>query len=100
MTGALQFEPRVRPVASGGTRSASGDAVVVRDADAVTLLVAAATSYPYLRGRARRSSRARRSGTRSQVAEAGAYRRARAWGSETTTIRSCRAVFPVRCATC
>ena len=45
MTGALRFEARVRVVTSGGTRSASGDAVVVRDADAVTLLIAAATSY-------------------------------------------------------
>ena len=45
MTGALRFEARVRAVPSGGTRSASGDAVVVRDADAVTLLIAAATSY-------------------------------------------------------
>jgi alpha-L-fucosidase 2 len=45
MTGALRFEARVRVVTSGGTRSARGDAVVVRDADAVTLLIAAATSY-------------------------------------------------------
>jgi alpha-L-fucosidase 2 len=45
MTGALRFEARVRVVTSGGTRSAIGDAVVVRDADAVTLLIAAATSY-------------------------------------------------------
>ena len=45
MTGALRFEARVRVVTSGGTRSANGDAVVVRDADAVTLLIAAATSY-------------------------------------------------------
>jgi alpha-L-fucosidase 2 len=45
MTGALRFEARVRVVTSGRTRSASGDAVVVRDADAVTLLIAAATSY-------------------------------------------------------
>ena len=45
MTGALRFEARVRVVTSGGTRSATGDAVVVRDADAVTLLIAAATSY-------------------------------------------------------
>jgi alpha-L-fucosidase 2 len=45
MTGALRFEARVRMVTSGGTRSAIGDAVVVRDADAVTLLIAAATSY-------------------------------------------------------
>ena len=45
MTGALRFEARVRVVTSGGTRTADGDAVVVRDADAVTLLIAAATSY-------------------------------------------------------
>ena len=45
MTGALRFEARVRVVTSGGTRSARGDAVVVRAADAVTLLIAAATSY-------------------------------------------------------
>ena len=45
MTGALRFEARVRVLTSGGTRSANGDAVVVRDADAVTLLIAAATSY-------------------------------------------------------
>ena len=45
MTGALRFEARVRVLPTGGTRRASGDAVVVRDADAVTLLIAAATSY-------------------------------------------------------
>ena len=45
MTGALRFEARVRVITSGGTRSTAGDAVVVRDADAVTLLIAAATSY-------------------------------------------------------
>ncbi|HET9269539.1 MAG TPA: glycoside hydrolase family 95 protein, partial [Vicinamibacterales bacterium] len=45
MTGALRFEARVRIVAAGGTRTASGDAVVVRGADSVTLLIAAATSY-------------------------------------------------------
>jgi alpha-L-fucosidase 2 len=45
MSGALQFEARVRVLPTGGTRRASGDAVVVRDADAVTLLIAAATSY-------------------------------------------------------
>jgi alpha-L-fucosidase 2 len=45
MTGALRFEARVRVATSGGSRSARGDAVVVRDADAVTLLIAAATSY-------------------------------------------------------
>ena len=45
MTGALRFEARVRVVTSGGARSVNGNAVVVRDADAVTLLIAAATSY-------------------------------------------------------
>ena len=45
MSGALRFEARVRVIANGGVRSARGDAVVVRDADAVTLLIAAATSY-------------------------------------------------------
>jgi alpha-L-fucosidase 2 len=45
MTGALRFEARVRVLTTGGTRTASGDAVVVRGADTVTLLIAAATSY-------------------------------------------------------
>jgi alpha-L-fucosidase 2 len=45
MTGALRFEARVRVLPTGGTRVTSGNAVVVRDADAVTLLIAAATSY-------------------------------------------------------
>jgi alpha-L-fucosidase 2 len=45
MTGALRFEARVRVLPSGGTRSTNGDAVVVRNADAVTMLIAAATSY-------------------------------------------------------
>jgi len=45
MTGALQFEARVRVLPTGGTLRASGNAVVVRNADAVTLLIAAATSY-------------------------------------------------------
>jgi alpha-L-fucosidase 2 len=45
MTGALLFEARVRVLPSGGTRSTNGDAVVVRNADAVTMLIAAATSY-------------------------------------------------------
>ncbi|HVG71220.1 MAG TPA: glycoside hydrolase family 95 protein [Vicinamibacterales bacterium] len=45
MTGALRFEARVRIVATGGTRTNSGGAIVVRGADAVTLLIAAATSY-------------------------------------------------------
>ena len=45
MTGALRFEARTRVLLSGGTRTASGGIVSVRDADAVTLLIAAATSY-------------------------------------------------------
>ena len=45
MTGALRFEGRVRVLPRGGTRATSGDAVVVRGADSVTLLIAAATSY-------------------------------------------------------
>jgi alpha-L-fucosidase 2 len=45
MSGALRFEARVRVLPTGGTRAASGEAVVVRGADAVTLLIAAATSY-------------------------------------------------------
>ena len=45
MTGALRFETRVRVLPTGGTHRASEDAIVVRDADAVTLLIAAATSY-------------------------------------------------------
>ncbi len=45
MTGALRFEARVRVITTGGSRTAKGDAVVVRGADAVTLLIAAATSY-------------------------------------------------------
>ena len=45
MTGALRFEGRVRVLPRGGTRAASGDAVVVRGADSVTLLIAAATSF-------------------------------------------------------
>jgi alpha-L-fucosidase 2 len=45
MIGALRFEARVRVLTTGGTRRAADGAVVVRDADAVTLLIAAATSY-------------------------------------------------------
>ena len=45
LTGALRFEARVRVVQTGGTRSINGDAIAVRDADTVTLLIAAATSY-------------------------------------------------------
>jgi alpha-L-fucosidase 2 len=43
--GALRFEARVRVVATGGSRTASDGAVIVRGADAVTLLIAVATSY-------------------------------------------------------
>ena len=45
MTGALRFEARVRVITNGGSRTAKGDAVVVRGADAVTLLIGSATSY-------------------------------------------------------
>jgi alpha-L-fucosidase 2 len=45
MTGALRFESRVRILPRGGTRAAAGDAITVTGADAVTLLIAAATSY-------------------------------------------------------
>jgi alpha-L-fucosidase 2 len=45
MTGALRFEARVRVLPTGGARDATGDALVIRGADAVTLLIAAATSY-------------------------------------------------------
>ena len=45
MTGALRFEARVRVLPTGGTRETRGDTVVIRDADTVTLLIAAATSY-------------------------------------------------------
>jgi alpha-L-fucosidase 2 len=45
MTGALRFESRVRILPRGGTRAAAGDAITVRGADSVTLLIAAATSY-------------------------------------------------------
>jgi len=43
--GALRFETRVRILPTGGIRSVTNDAVIVRNADAVTLLIAAATSY-------------------------------------------------------
>ena len=45
ISGALRFEARVRLITTGGSRIASDEAIVVRDADAVTLLIAAATSY-------------------------------------------------------
>ena len=43
--GALKFEARVRVLAQGGTTSAESESIAVRRADAVTLLVAAATSF-------------------------------------------------------
>src|SRR5678816_3732717 len=43
--GALRFEARVRILSTGGTRSAANGAVIVRNADSATLLIAAATSY-------------------------------------------------------
>ena len=45
MTGALQFEARVRVLPTGGTRTATADTIAVRDADSVTLLISAATSF-------------------------------------------------------
>jgi alpha-L-fucosidase 2 len=45
ISGALRFEARVRLITAGGSRSTSDRAIVVREADAVTLLIAAATSY-------------------------------------------------------
>ena len=45
IAGALRFELRVHIDATGGSRTASSDAVAVRGADTVTLLIAAATSY-------------------------------------------------------
>jgi alpha-L-fucosidase 2 len=41
----LKFESRLRVLNTGGTLSASGDAITVRDADAATLLLVAATSF-------------------------------------------------------
>ena len=65
--GALRFEARVRVITTGGSRIASDEAIVVRDADAVTLLIAAATSYRRLRRRQRRSGGKRRDITRPRV---------------------------------
>ena len=45
MTGALRFEARARVIPTGGTRTSVNGAIVVRGADAATLLIAAATSY-------------------------------------------------------
>jgi alpha-L-fucosidase 2 len=45
LTGALRFEGRVRVLATGGTLTPSGGEIAVSGADAVTLLIGAATSY-------------------------------------------------------
>ncbi|HRS12600.1 MAG TPA: glycoside hydrolase N-terminal domain-containing protein [Sedimentisphaerales bacterium] len=45
IAGALKFQCRVRTLANGGRVETDGDRLVVTNADAVTLLVAAATSY-------------------------------------------------------
>jgi alpha-L-fucosidase 2 len=41
----LRFESRVRAVTSGGTITANGDTITVRNADSATLLLVAATSF-------------------------------------------------------
>jgi alpha-L-fucosidase 2 len=43
--GQLEYEARVRVVSDGGERRAEGDAIIVSNANAVTLLIAAATSF-------------------------------------------------------
>ncbi len=43
--GALKFQVRARVLADGGTISTNSDAVAVTNADSVTILIAAATSY-------------------------------------------------------
>jgi len=43
--GALRFQARARVLADGGTISTTADSVAVTNADAVTILIAAATSY-------------------------------------------------------
>ena len=43
--GALTFRARARVIAEGGSTSPDGATIVVRKADAVTILIAAATSY-------------------------------------------------------
>jgi len=43
--GALRFQARARVLASGGSTVPAGDALSVRNADAVTIVLAAATSY-------------------------------------------------------
>ena len=124
MTGALRFEARVRVLPTGGTRRVNGDALIVRDADAVTLLIAAATSYrtyedvtadPAARVAAALEPASRKSvdtlraahvrdyqaavqsrHARSRILEARADRRARAWVRRRRRSRPCGALFPVR----
>lgn len=43
--GVLTFQGRVKLIAQGGSRSATGDTLSVRNANAVTILIAMATSY-------------------------------------------------------
>lgn len=43
--GALKFQTRVRVLAQGGTTTSGADSLTVVDADSVTLLIAAATSF-------------------------------------------------------
>ncbi len=43
--GALRYEARARVVAEGGTVTGDGDRLTVKDADAVTVLLTAATTY-------------------------------------------------------
>jgi alpha-L-fucosidase 2 len=45
IAGALKFQARVKVLATGGKTSAATDKISITDADAVTLLIAAATSY-------------------------------------------------------
>jgi alpha-L-fucosidase 2 len=45
ITGALKFQVRAQVLADGGTISTTSDSVAVTNADSVTILVAAATSY-------------------------------------------------------
>ena len=128
MTGALRFEARVRVLPTGGTRHVSGDALIVRDADAVTLLIAAATSYRTYedvtadpaarvvggararltqerrhaarRARPRLSAAVHSRHARSRTLEARADRRARASDSATATIPALRRSISSTAATC
>ena len=47
--GALRFESRVRVVAQGGVQTSGTDELVVKDADSVTIFMAAATNYKSFR---------------------------------------------------